>query len=159
MLVTRLLHIWLISCCHMLVSLHICPCLLHCMLHTLVHCTLACLVCIAFGMPCLLSFMIAYLTHVAYVRYIAYMHSISLGLGCQTKHESWGVFILKVMKHASTLGRQYPWPQHDRALVLICFVASIYIDWQTWPLRPSRIEMRNWWPEGRGPRSLESITY
>ena len=37
--------------------------------------------------------------------------------------------------------------------------ACIYIKLLTWPLRPSCINMLNWWPEGRGPCSLESITW
>ena len=43
-----------------------------------------------------------------------------LGLGCQTKCEGWGVFVLKVTKHISTLSHRGPWLRHDRVLVLIC---------------------------------------
>ena len=88
-----------------------------------------------------------------------YTYIALFSLGCQTKLEGWGVSVLQVMKHISTLGSQCPWLQYDRLLALISFVAFIHIELQTWPLRPSRIEMRNWWPEGRGPHSLESITW
>ena len=41
----------------------------------------------------------------------------------------------------------------------ICFVACIYIDLQTRCLLPSCIEMLDWWPEYRGPHSLESVAW
>lgn len=39
--------------------------------------------------------------------YLAYMHCIVFGLGCQTKHEERGAFVLEVTKHASILDRQH----------------------------------------------------
>ena len=99
------------------------------------------------------------MSHFAYLSHIAYMHYIVFGLGCQTKHEVWGVFVLKVTKYASILGRRHSWSQHDRVCSIHLFsLHSFNIDSHTWPLWPSCIKMCDWRPEGRGPYSLESIT-
>ena len=100
------------------------------------------------------------MSHFAYLSHIAYMHCIVFGLGCQTKHEVWGVFVLKVTKYTSILGRWHSWSQHDRVCSIHLFsLHSFYIDLQTWHLWPSCIEMHDWWPKDREPCSLEFIAW
>ena len=53
-----------------------------------------------------------------------YTYIALLGLRGQTEHAGRDVFVPKVTKHVSTLGRRSPWPQYERVVAFICVLHS-----------------------------------